>query len=78
VRDVVFQDISVLNRLAPPSSFRGFDAEHTVENVTIRNLRFNDRLIRDAAEARLTIGPHVENVQFVADGDRHQTSDAAP
>jgi len=66
VRDIVFQDITVLSRRQPLSSFRGFDAEHTVEGVTIQNLRFNDRLIRDAAEACLTIGPHVSGVQFAA------------
>jgi hypothetical protein len=64
VRDIVFQDITVLSRLQPLSSFRGFDAEHTVEGVTIQNLRFNDRPIRDAAEARLTVGPYVSGVQF--------------
>jgi hypothetical protein len=66
VRDIVFQDITVFSRLQPPSSFRGFDAEHAVEGVTIRNLRFNDRPIRDAIEARLTVGPHARGVQFAA------------
>ena len=73
VRDILFQDITVLSRLQPPSSFLGFDAEHTVEGVTIQNLRFNDRPIRDAAEARLTVGPHVRGVQFTtatADGSQ--------
>ena len=64
VRDIVFQDITVLSRRQPPSSFRGFDAEHTIEGVTIQNLRFNDRPVRDAADAGLTIGPHVRGVQF--------------
>ena len=66
VRDIVFQDVTVLSRLQPPSSFRGLDAEHTVEGVTIQNLRFNDRLVRDAAEAQLTVGPHVHGVEFAA------------
>jgi hypothetical protein len=64
VRDIVFQDVTVLSRLQPSSSFRGFDAEHAVDGVTIRNLRFNDRPIRDAGVARLTVGPHVRGVQF--------------
>ena len=55
VHDIVFQDITVLSRLQPSSSFRGFDAEHTAKGVTIQNLRFNDRPIRDAAEARLIV-----------------------
>jgi hypothetical protein len=64
VREVLFKDVTVFSRLQPPSSFRGFDAGHTVEGVTIRNLRFNDRPIGDAAGARLTVGPHVHGVQF--------------
>jgi hypothetical protein len=67
VRDILFQDIAVLSRLEPASAFQGFDAEHTVENVTIRNLRFNDRLVRSAAEAHLTIGSHVQDVNVVTD-----------
>jgi len=48
----------------PPSSFRGFDAEHGVEGVTIANLRLNGRPITDASAARLQIGPSVRSVQF--------------
>jgi hypothetical protein len=66
VREIVFKDITVFSRLPPPSSFRGFDAEHAVEGVTIQNLRFNGRPIRAAGEARLTVGPHVRGVQFAA------------
>jgi hypothetical protein len=65
VRDVVFKDITVYSPLEPPSSFRGLDADHTVEGVTIENLRFNDRPIRSATECRLSIGPHVKDVRVV-------------
>lgn len=75
VRDVLFRDITVLSTLEPPSSFRGFDAEHSVAGVTIENLRFNDRVIQDAAAARLTIGPHVSQVTFSAAA---AASDAQP
>ncbi|MFZ2644515.1 MAG: glycosyl hydrolase family 28 protein [Verrucomicrobiia bacterium] len=68
VREIVFKDISLLSRLQPPSSFRGLDAEHNVEGVTIQNLRFNGRPIRDAAGACLTIGSHVGGVQFLEKG----------
>jgi hypothetical protein len=65
VRDVRFTDIAVTSPHTPPSSFRGFDAEHGVDGVTIANLRFNGQPIRSAAEARLDIGPHVREVRFV-------------
>lgn len=41
VRNVVFRDIGVTSLHSPSSSFRGFDAEHGVDHVTITNLRFN-------------------------------------
>jgi hypothetical protein len=65
-RDIVFKDVAVTGRHEPRSSFRGLDADHTVEGVTIQNLRFNGRLIGDAPAARLTIGPHVKDVRFSA------------
>ncbi len=64
VRDVVFADIAVTSPQIPPSSFRGFDAEHGVNGVTIANLRFNGRLAHNAEEARLSMGPHVHQVRF--------------
>ena len=64
VRDVVFKDIAVTSRREPRSSFRGLDAEHGVEGVTIQNLRFNGRPVGNAQEAHLDIGPHVKEVRF--------------
>jgi hypothetical protein len=66
VRDVVFKEIAVTGPHVPPSSFRGFDAEHTVEGVTIANLRFGGKLAANAQEARLRVGPHVGGVRFPA------------
>jgi len=65
VRDVLFKDIAVTSPIEPPSSFRGFDEGHTVQGVTIQNLRFNGRPIRNAKEARLSIGPFVQDVRWV-------------
>ena len=64
VRDVVFADIAVSSPHTPPSSFRGFDAEHGVDGVAIANLRFNGRPISDPQAAGLRIGPHVRQVRF--------------
>jgi hypothetical protein len=70
MRDVWFKDIQVFGEKLPPSSFRGFDAEHGIDGVTVENLRFNGRVIATADDAHLTIGPHVENVRFSAKGGR--------
>jgi hypothetical protein len=64
VRDVIFSDIAVAGPQLPPSSFRGFDAEHGVDGVTIANLRLNGRPVSSASEARLQIGPYVRSVEF--------------
>jgi hypothetical protein len=64
-RDVVFKDISVTGKPVPPSSFTGCDAGHDVRGVSIENLRFNGRPVRNAEEARLKIGAFVTDVRFV-------------
>jgi hypothetical protein len=65
VRDVIFSDIAVTGPQLPPSSFRGFDAEHGVEGVKIANLRLNGRPVSSGSEARLQIGPYVRAVEFM-------------
>lgn len=64
VRDVMYGNLAVSGPQMPPSSFRGFDAEHGVEGVTIADMRLNGRAITNASEARLQIGPFVRPVQF--------------
>lgn len=64
IRNVLLKDIDVFGAQMPPSSFRGFDAEHGIDGVTLENLRFNGQPVRDAAAARLNVGPHVRDVRF--------------
>jgi len=63
MRDVAFRNITVTGP-RPPSSFRGFDAEHGVDGVTVENLRLNGKTATNAAEAGLQVGPFVEGVRF--------------
>ena len=65
IRGVIFRDISVSGTQMPSSSFRGFDAEHAVEDVTIEKLQFNGKRLPGESEARLRVGPHVRGVRFV-------------
>ncbi len=67
VRDVVFRDIAVTAPRTPPSSLRGFDAEHGVDGVTFENVRLNGEPLLSAEEAGVRIGEHVANVQFDAE-----------
>lgn len=66
LRGVVLKDISVTGPDLPGSSVRGFDAQHTVEDVTIENLRINGRPVAGLAEARLSVGPFVEGIRFLS------------
>lgn len=64
VRDITYANVSVTGRRVPRSFFYGLDAQHTVQGVTIDNLRFDGKAANSAAEANLSIGPHVSGVSF--------------
>jgi len=64
VHDITYQDITVTGRRAPRSFFVGLDAQHTVQGVTVDNLRFNGKPANSAAEAGLALGAHVSGVRF--------------
>jgi len=64
VRDVTYADVSVTGRRAPRSFFNGLDAQHTVQGVTIDNLRLNGKPANTAADANLSVGQYVSDVRF--------------
>ena len=64
VRAVTFKDIQVMSRHQPSSSFRGFDAQYDIADVTLDNLSFNGQAAGSAEQARLSLGPHVQDVVF--------------
>ena len=70
VRDITYANISVTGRRTPQSFFNGLDAQHTIQGVTIDNLRFNGKAANGPAEANLSIGPHVSDVKFGTVGRR--------
>jgi hypothetical protein len=70
VRDVIFEDIFVTGKKMPPSAFTGLDAAHDVRGVTIENLRFNGHPITSANDAHLQIGKSVQDVRFLASGNK--------
>ncbi|MDF1512839.1 MAG: glycosyl hydrolase family 28 protein [Anaerolineae bacterium] len=67
VRDITFRDITVHSRLLPQSSFTGFDETHTVQGVTIINLKHNNQVCMDAQQAGLMMNAYVSGVEFVAE-----------
>ena len=73
VRDILFKDISVMGRVAPPSNLHGFDAQYTVQGVTFQNVRFAKRPILDAAAMKLTVGPYVQDIRFAPPGGKEES-----
>jgi hypothetical protein len=65
VRDVTLRNISVIGPQMPESSLTGFDAEHTAQNITVQNLRFNGKRITSATDAQFHIGNYVSDVRFI-------------
>jgi hypothetical protein len=64
VRSVTYADVSVTGRRAPRSFFNGLDVQHTVQGITIDNLRLNGKPANTAAEANLSVGQYVNGVRF--------------
>ncbi len=66
VRDVVFENIAVTGDGNPASRLAGYDAGHTVEGVTFRNITIDGRPIGDPQSGNVAIGDHVRDVRFEA------------
>lgn len=76
IEDVVFRNITYTGQNAELSIIEGYDEQRKVKNIRFENLVINGQLITDdmpgkpawyktADMARMYIGPHVENIQFV-------------
>ena len=70
IRDVRFRNISVVGGEFPTSRIRGWDEDHTIEDVTIENLVIHGTPILDAETGKFQVGPHVKNVTFNSSGIR--------
>lgn len=65
VDGVTLRNISVTGKPFPPSRLQGIDADHTVKNITLENLRINGSRMTSLEEAAFTIKPFVENVRIL-------------
>lgn len=63
IRNIVFEDISLIDGIFPFSLISGFDEKHKVSGVIIKNLRVHGEKIRSSEDARMTI-EHAENISF--------------
>ncbi|HPU86487.1 MAG TPA: glycosyl hydrolase family 28 protein [Candidatus Latescibacteria bacterium] len=62
ISDITYRNIHVRSDRMPPSSFRGYDAHHRVENVTIEGLYRNGVRVKTLQEANVYIGEFADNI----------------
>jgi len=62
IRDVYIENVKVLNGKFPPSRIWGYDEEHTVENVKIKDLYILGKKITNFDEGKFKINKFVKNV----------------
>lgn len=61
-----FEDISVTAWDVPEIHLRGYDAEHAVRDIEIRNLCVNGQILTDMAAAKIQMNPFVSDVRLLA------------
>jgi len=64
IYDITLRNIRIHADRMPPSSFKGYDDEHAVYNVTVDGLFLNDKRITTPEEAKFHIGEHVRNIKI--------------
>lgn len=70
IRDIYYNNITVLGGNFPPSRIQAFSEENTIENVHINNLQIFGKTITAAKEGRFFIGEYdVKNVEFTDKGE---------
>ncbi len=64
IRDVTIENVNVLGGKFCPSRIEGYDATHTVEGVTVRNLSILGKKITSASAGKFLLNNYVKNVSF--------------
>ncbi len=64
IYDITLRNIRIYANRMPHSSFEGYDEEHTVSDVTVDGLFWNDRPISNQEEARFHIGKYAQNIRI--------------
>lgn len=65
IKDVLIENLTVLNTdagVTPPSRFYGYDDEHMVENVTIRNVIINGTKVTSLKELNVRTNAYTTNI----------------
>ncbi len=62
IYDITLRNIRIHADRIPPSSFRGYDEEHAVFNITVDGLFLGDRRITSLEEGQFSLGEYTRNV----------------
>ena len=62
IHDITLRNIRIYSDRMPHSSFEGYDEEHTVSDITVDGLFWNDRPISNLEDARFHIGKFTKNI----------------
>ncbi len=70
IHNIYFKNLSVTTKAGsdfPVSSMVGYDAEHTVENITFENFTIDGKVIKSASEGKISVNStdFVKNVSFI-------------
>ena len=63
--DITFENIHLYARQMPKLTFKGYDEEHKVSNITIRNLYYNGEPVKDFADTLYTANEYTENITLL-------------
>ena len=66
-RNITFKNIHLYSDKLPKMSFSGHDETHKTENVLIRNLYHNEKILTELPEDNMGIGEFTDNVHLEAD-----------
>lgn len=64
IRNVYVNNVKVLRGKFPPSRIVGYDKDHTIENVNIKNLVILGKEIKSLEEGKFKINPFVKNINI--------------
>lgn len=65
--DVIFENIRLYGRQKPRLRFGGYDAEHMTRDILVKNLYWNDELVRTQEETELLVEEFADNIRWEAE-----------
>lgn len=65
--DITFENVHLYSRQQPYLQFIGYDETHLTENITVKNLYWNGKLIKSLDEVKYAANEFTKNIRLEAD-----------